>query len=1554
MHIRSILTIAVIGIMSVPAAVAQKRTFATINPNAAAVNNSADLYSTQSGAFSPTTGNMNIPREDHVAVTLDNGKVLIAGGHNNRYLKSAELFDPDTGLFTQNLQTIINEETGFPETTEGNLNRARSGAGAVRLLDGKVLIVGGYNGAYLSTAEIYDPSTGEFDLVPAQMSVARHNPSVVLMSDGRVYISGGFNGNFLASADVFDPISLRFLSAPSMNHARDGHSTTLLDDGTILIVGGCANLETNRKICDEYIDVVEILDPDAGYTELEGFNVPRAGHTASLLPDGRVLIAGGMDAVGFLASAEIYDPVDDSFTVIGDMGTARYEHTATTLADGRIFIAGGRADSAADGAEIFDPSNESFSPVSSVMSVPRFRHTANVLSDGRIFLAGGLNADLLVFDVNIRNSDDNISPNIIFSSDSQIGFVPYTGSGVIVAFSATTGEVVERIVTGGSPALITPLPDGNTLAVVSVLDNRIFLIRMDTLELQETFTFEDAQFGFGSILTLSPDGSLGYISSTGTGEVIKFDMATGSELQRLADFDTPAQITVTPGGDTLLVVEISTAEVYFVDAATMTTNFVMSPRTMYSFAGFSIFNKPVLSPDGQYGIIGSQDIDSELSGFDAIFYFETATGDIPNILLTGIKPAFTTLSPDNEFWLVLASDKVTRIPVDDLTDYKHVNTTAGVPVGSANIVFSNDSRYAFYAASSFDRVLQHDLQSDGIVGYYLVGDRPSISLDQPSSVAITPDGETLAVLNFSSNELELMTDAYALRVPEFVNHRDEFTGLTLINLSGSTANLEIMPVTDFGSSAFQVGDGKVSTIEPVALPPLAPNEQLSMELAQIFDFDNSEDNHGHIYISSDQPDVVGFAVTGTIQSSFLEAHLTGMNGMPLYSFPDQLHDWIMPDIPAQNIAPPQLTLTNPNYNATDYEIVHYGEDGSVLEAESDTGLQGSNRMVETTDRLFRNSQLGRVLIAGGRYPQTSIFSQIYEPDPSFFRRGGNMLDARFGHAAVLLSSGKVLVSGGKNGARINKSAELYDPITGLFEPIVGNMLYSRYRHTATALNNGRILVAGGQNAVSINNTAELYDPVSETFSRIDDFMNSPRDAHTATHLRDGSVLLAGGIDGIGLSSTAEVYNPATSEFSPTGAMYTGRAFHQAVLLNSGQVLITGGYNGDYLSSAEIYDPASGTFTEIPSMNVERSHHTATVLSDGRVLITGGTNSSGVLASAEMYVPYANRFFMIETDMRQARTRHTATLLPNGNVLIVSGTDGVEAVPSSEIFAPENQVFVENTNAQLFLWDHTATLLQDLIAGYLRGSSSIGLMFRGRYRNAGADTTINGIDVEKFEGVTSIYSPQFITLQPDRTLLNLINANGDSDATVSIVLHDIGGTVLAEETRLLPVNHQINGDLLDIFQNNPAIIGEEGWIEVTSDVDKIVGTVSFIDDENVVLTTHELSGTPLNEFIFPLAAEDSLDYLMEISLMNPHNQSANVEIEYRNPAGTAVHSTSFALGPETRRSGALGDYFGMSINRLYGYIYIRSSLDLYGFSVLKDRNERFACAVPPIPVPVPEP
>jgi len=165
--------------------------------------------------------------------------------------------------------------------------------------------------------------------------------------------------------------------------------------------------------------------------------------------------------------------------------------------------------------------------------------------------------DPLIFDVN-NASNDNISPNIILSADGKRGFVAYTGVGEIVEFSLEKGEILKRIPTDGTPSAATRLPN-DRIAFVSVFrnkalgeqDNRIFIFDMNTSSLVTTYEFTNAAFGFGSIMELAPDGATGYVSSTGTGEVIKFNVNDGHEIGRMRDMRHPAQITITPDGATM-------------------------------------------------------------------------------------------------------------------------------------------------------------------------------------------------------------------------------------------------------------------------------------------------------------------------------------------------------------------------------------------------------------------------------------------------------------------------------------------------------------------------------------------------------------------------------------------------------------------------------------------------------------------------------------------------------------------------------------------------------------------------------------------------------------------------------------------------------------------------------------------------------------------------------------------------------------------------------------------------------------------------------------------
>ena len=337
-----------------------------------------------------------------------------------------------------------------------------------------MLVAGGYDSSafgccFLNSAEIDDPGHGH--LVAYRLDdTGRWDPTATRLSDGRVLVTGGRNDSGkLASAEIYDPVTetwsttssirvllargtrprssqtaacssprgstsarswpVRRLTIPATGtwsvtgslggFARSRHTATLLSDGRVLVAGG-----ENGDYIHFYLPFAEIYDPATGTWSVTGSMIKgRQGHRATLLADSSVLVTGGFGEAGGLASAEIYRSGDRCLEPDRlDAGTDREEHTATLLSDSRVLVAGSFRflSGALASAEIYDPVTGTWSLTAS-MNIARQSHQGTRLADGRVIVVGGdtfnggpfASAEIFSYDSNVLTVAIDIKPNAL-------------------------------------------------------------------------------------------------------------------------------------------------------------------------------------------------------------------------------------------------------------------------------------------------------------------------------------------------------------------------------------------------------------------------------------------------------------------------------------------------------------------------------------------------------------------------------------------------------------------------------------------------------------------------------------------------------------------------------------------------------------------------------------------------------------------------------------------------------------------------------------------------------------------------------------------------------------------------------------------------------------------------------------------------------------------------------------------------------------------------------------------------------------------------------------
>lgn len=390
------------------------------------------------------TGTMSIPRERGAGVLLNDGRVLMIGGRNCGSVSctnhaSSELYTPSTGKWTAG----------------PSMSTSRTNFRAVLLGSGKVLVIGGADGAGDTTAELYNPASNSFSSGGALGIALDSGYTATVLASGKVLVTGGCCGGTPYSEHtlLYTPATNSWAFGPDMSTNRIQHTATLLSSGKVLLAGGFS-------FSGGYLNSTELYDP-ATNTISPGpsMAIAHSSHQAALRPDGDVVVIGGFNASGCTGASEVYDVSANAFTADDPGLQDRSEFTASPvlLNDGGTLVAGG--DCSLRTAAIYAFPSGGWSQTTQLLAGRR-DHVFLRLRSGLVLATGGSNfsRDLATAELYSQPSPPTAyaTPNPVIRGQ----VVTIGGSGF------TAGELVE--LSNGPRVFATATADGTGAFVIGV------------------------------------------------------------------------------------------------------------------------------------------------------------------------------------------------------------------------------------------------------------------------------------------------------------------------------------------------------------------------------------------------------------------------------------------------------------------------------------------------------------------------------------------------------------------------------------------------------------------------------------------------------------------------------------------------------------------------------------------------------------------------------------------------------------------------------------------------------------------------------------------------------------------------------------------------------------------------------------------------------------------------------------------------------------------------------------------------------------------------------
>lgn len=1036
------------------------------------------------------------------------------------------------------------------------------------LPDGNILVTGGAISPSSRTAnvEMYNMATNLYQDWTDILGNARSSHTATLMSDGRVLIAGGFIGGGTPTSDleICNPATRACTDATvNMITPRGGHTATLLSKGTyagqVLLCGGqsAASSSTITGNC-------EVFNPAGpGVTAVAAMVSPRMGHAATLVRSGRVFVTGGVRAGGngsaqwlYEPMNEMYDPSANTWTPVSSLLQGRTDHTATVLNNGKIMIAGGyNAFNALycmedenslledcwhikyfdtqhntgthgyiDGAEFYDQNGARVVLAEAEQGAMPYRvarHTAILNTSGRWELQGGYGNIFPTFFANTPALTDNSLIRLDTIAGSSDTARVRTNS--VIEFPLdfqlsrpVNGRLVDADLFFSKPSSVET-PSIQIENVQFDLPRSTAIVDGAAVGLLLGPDTDFAPGDFQSTVRLNlPTGMAEFEPQTvDSGRTPNTTNSVNSALQLGADAFPSETVPIT-GGTLRVAVAFFLPDVYrgrVMGSAEIMTGGLIDGNEEYDInldGGMATFNLAA----------GACDDDDNQCLFTGTLDFTNVTGSFSNLTMLDANngTTFYMTAPPPPAYPTAPAGPV-NVGIDQANLSLELTYTANeVHILDKEPTYNFDRSTAVIRGMIFNTRLNYVPATNAWTS--LSDDKDEDTLALPSfnhTTLLTPAGDTV-VMGGANCEFNPPSDCR--RAPN-------------VRFSTATAESVIIPVYagSGGETNWTLGP-KLGSKRASHTSTLLPT--------------------GHILTCGGTDGVRPLATCEIMNPVTKTWTATGSMNYARSGHTATL-------LPNGNVL--IAGGKTPDGVATATAEVFY----PLTQRWIATSSMTLARQLHTATLLPD----GNVLVAGGAATSAySPTSEIYISSTSYWINGGTMVNGRSQHTATLLKNGNVMIAGGVDAFGAVRQTEIYNYLSRTFAA-AGNLVTARYDHTAIQLRDGNVLVIGGSNANDSLRTSEIYS--AGAWSLAGALLNYNRANHRTVLLPNGKVMLTGGeVRGV-VNTIPESFDPDFHSWTKQGET-VGRTHHTSLLTKDNLIISIGGWGqGQYLDSTEAID-----------------------------------------------------------------------------------------------------------------------------------------------------------------------------------------------------------------------------------------------------------------------------------------------------------------------------------------------------------------------------------------------